>query len=515
MDQLIEQFSPILSSYVPHLLGAMGILVVGWIVAHLLASATRGVIHRTTADMRLANAFFPDEPSREKEIRNGAGRLVFFLIMLFVLIGVFQTLQLTQVNEPLNRLLQEVFQFLPRLLSGALLLGLAWFIATVLRSGVTRLLSATRMEEKLRSQADLGQEQGTPLISSIGDTVYWLVFLFFLPAILGALALEGLLDPVRDMTQTLLGYLPKLFAAALILILGWFLAKVVRRIVTSLLQAAGADRLAERIGLTQVLGAQALSQIIGLIVYVLILLPVLIASLNALELNAITLPASNMLQTILGTLPDFFAAALILGIAYVVGKVVAPLISNVLQSLGFNDMFARMGLSKATQDSSVRPSALVGTLLMIVIMLFAAMEATEVLGLGLLANLIADFTVFGAQILLGLLVFGLGLYLANLAHRTIVGSRIAQASILANGARVAILVLTTAMALREMGLADEIVNLAFGLTLGALAVALAIALGLGGREIAATELKDWVKSIKNDREGKGGRSEGSPTKSDS
>ena len=497
MDRLIDQFSPILSSYVPTLLGALGILVVGWLVAHILASATRGIVHRTTADTRLATVFFPSEPNRAKEIQDWTGRLIFYLIMLFVLIGVFQTLQLTQVNEPLNRLLQEVFEFLPRLLSGVLLLGLAWLIATILKSAITRLLSATRIEEKLRSQADLEQDQGTSVVSSIGDTIYWLVFLLFLPAVLGALAMEGLLDPVRDMTQTLLGYLPKLFAAALILFLGWFLAKVVRRIVASLLNAAGADQLAQRVGLTQVFGTKPFSQIVGLIVYVLILLPVLIAALNALELDAITQPASNMLQTILGTIPDIFAASLILAIAYVVGRVVAPLISNVLESIGLNNVIAQFGLSKASPDSSVRPSALIGTLFMIVIMLFAVIEAMEVLGFGLMANLITDFTIFGAQILLGFLVFGLGLFLANLAHRTIEGSRMAQAHLLAKGARIAILVLATAMALREMGLADEIVNLAFGLTLGALAVAFAIALGLGGREIAAKELKEWVESIKN------------------
>ena len=65
----------------------------------------------------------------------------------------------------------------------------------------TRLLSATRIEERLRSQADLEQDKGNSVVSSIGDTVYWLIFLLFLPAILGALALEGLLDPVRGMTQ--------------------------------------------------------------------------------------------------------------------------------------------------------------------------------------------------------------------------------------------------------------------------------------------------------------------------
>ena len=88
---------------------------------------------------------------------------------------------LTQVNEPLNRLLQEVFQFLPRLLSGVLLLGLAWLIATILRATITRLLSAARIEERLRTQADLEEENGPSLVTSIGDTVYWLVFLLFLP----------------------------------------------------------------------------------------------------------------------------------------------------------------------------------------------------------------------------------------------------------------------------------------------------------------------------------------------
>ncbi len=53
------------------------------------------------------------------------------------------------------------------------------------------------------------------------------------------------------------------------------------------------------------------------------------------------------------------------------------------------------------------------------------------------------------------------------------------------------------MALRQMGLADEIVNLAFGLTLGALAVAFALAFGLGGREAAGEELKAWIRQIKN------------------
>ena len=52
------------------------------------------------------------------------------------------------------------------------------------------------------------------------------------------------------------------------------------------------------------------------------------------------------------------------------------------------------------------------------------------------------------------------------------------------------------MALRQMGLANEIINLAFGLLLGAIAVAVALAFGLGGREIAARTLTEWQQRLR-------------------
>ena len=72
-------------------------------------------------------------------------------------------------------------------------------------------------------------------------------------------------------------------------------------------------------------------------------------------------------------------------------------------------------------------------------------------------------------------------------------SKITRAELLSHTARVSILILSGAMALRQMGLAGEIINLAFGLLLGAIAVAIALAFGLGGRDIAAREIGRLVK----------------------
>jgi hypothetical protein len=132
-------------------------------------------------------------------------------------------------------------------------------------------------------------------------------------------------------------------------------------------------------------------------------------------------------------------------------------------------------------------------------MLFAAIEASRLLGFVLLADLVSEFTAFAGQVVLGLIIFAIGLYLANLAAKTVQASGAAQAGWLAMAARVSILVLAGAMALRQMGLANEIINLAFGLLLGAIAVAMALAFGLGGREAAAREVEGWLQSIKSER----------------
>lgn len=267
--------------------------------------------------------------------------------------------------------------------------------------------------------------------------------------------------------------------------------------MTNVLAAVGTDQFAERAGLERMLGEYRLSQMIGLVLYVLILIPVLIGALNALQLEAITTPASNMLATMLGMVPDLVGAGLIVFVAYAIGRVVATLVSRLLAGIGFDAVLVRLGLAQEQAAGlPTSPSSLVGTLLFVAVMLFASVEAADTLGLEQLADLIAGFTVWAGHILLGLVILGIGLYFGNLASTTIRASGAAQASLMAMIARFTIIVLATAMALRQMGLADEIVNLAFGLTLGAFAIAFALAVGLGSKDIVAQELRAWLDSTK-------------------
>jgi mechanosensitive ion channel-like protein len=282
MEQFIEQIMRNVGDYLPSLLGALVILLVGWLVALVISAAVRKLLARTTLDNRLATWLGLDQGQVKFNVEGVAGKAVYYLIMLFVLIAFFQVLRLTIITEPLNRLLNKIFEFVPNILGAGALLLVAWMIATAVRFIISKVLSVSRLEDRLSSQVGIKEGLQVPLSQTLPNVVYWFIFLLFLPAVLGVLGMEGLLAPVQGMVDSVLGFLPNLLGAVVILLVGWFVARIVRQIVTGLLTAIGTDQLGTRVGLDGSAGP-TLSVIAGTVVYALVLIPAIIASLNALQ----------------------------------------------------------------------------------------------------------------------------------------------------------------------------------------------------------------------------------------
>ena len=126
-------------------------------------------------------------------------------------------------------------------------------------------------------------------------------------------------------------------------------------------------------------------------------------------------------------------------------------------------------------------------------MLFAAIEAFRLMGFDSVAQMATIFLTFAGDILLGVFIIGLGLFIGKLVGDAIGNSKVAQAALLANVGRLAVIILAFAMGLQQMGIADEIIMLAFGISLSAVAVAAAIAFGLGSRDAAKELVESWQK----------------------
>ncbi|MFT0796625.1 mechanosensitive ion channel [Synechococcus sp. H70.1] len=505
------------TAFMPNLLAAIAILVLGWLVATAVAFGVRGLLRRTQLDNRLAAWVLGQKPGEKlPQTERWVAAAVYWIILAFVLVAVLNALQLQAVSDPLNRFLGEIFVYLPRLGGALVLLVVGWAVATVARLAVIRGLRRFNLDERLVQplhQESAAGEVGTEgtaakseggaevapflLNEALGDALYWLILLFFLPLILDTLNLRGPLQPVQNLLDQILSMVPRILGALIIGGVGWFLARIVRGIVSNLLAAAGANRLGARFGIPQ------LAQTVGTVAYILVLIPAVIAALNALEIRAISDPAVAMLEQVLRAIPRIAGSALILAVFYWLGQFLAGLVTQLLQAVGFDRLSAGLGLplapapeAPAAEGELVKrrtPSEIAGLVVWVGVVLFGAVPAVELLQFAALTDIVEGLLLISGRVLIGALVFGIGLYLANLAHSMIKSLGNPSAGVLAQAARVAILVFVGAMALQQMGVATDIVVLAFGLVLGAIAVAVALAFGLGGRDVAAEQIRQWLK----------------------
>ena len=485
MTKLTETLQETLGSSLPGILGALGILIVGWFVATLVRAGVRKGLGLVQLNNRMRNT-----TGTQMDVEGGAASALFYVVVLFVLVAFFNALNLELVSGPLRGFLDQVLAFAPKIVAGGVLLLVAWVLATVVRTVVSKALQATSLDDKLSSEAGM-----SPMSENLGNVLFWLIILLFLPGILGTLELNGILDPVQGMVNEMMGMLPNVFGALILGGVGWFVAKIVRDLVSNLLAAGGADGMGEQVGLR---GTMSLSKLVGLIIYILIFVPALIAALQALSIEVITVPATQMLNSMMSAIPNIFAAAIILAVAFFVSRLISHLISNLLGGMGFDQLPNKVGLGQVF-EGGITPSQLVGKVIVFFIMLFATVEAANRLGFEQLSQLVAMFIQFGGQVLLGTAIIGVGFWLSNVACDAIQRVGGSNAGMLAGIARFSILGLVLAMGLRAMGLADDIVNLAFGLTLGAIAVAIALSFGLGGREAAGKQMEHWLGRMRGER----------------
>lgn len=400
----------------------------------------------------------------------------------------------------------------PRVLGAIAVLLVAWLIAR----GVQWALGKAIDKVPGAATHNAGRPPKESIGRQLGSLGYWLVLLIGVVAAVSVLQLPGLttaVGPLSVLVTDVAHFVPRLVGAVVIFFIGYIVATLARRVVEAALGAASLDQMIARAGLGRVTGAAGLAKTAGIVVFVLILIPAAIAALQQLGVAAISDPAVAVLSTVLDALPRLIGAAIVLAIAFAIARWVASLIEQILPSLGFDQSIqgllgAAPPASGATADPTVGgevsttpspaaqrviPSKIVAHLAIWAIMLFSAVEAARLLNFGAIALMLQQVLELGSHVLFGAVIITAGVliaqFLADLINRSTAG-RDGFASTLVRWATIA---LATAMGLRFMGIADEIVILAFGLILGSASVAAALAFGLGGREAAGRLADRWVR----------------------
>ena len=470
-----DQFHPILAAIV--------ILLLGWIIALIVAAGVKKLLQKLNTNHRLSSA-----TGHKPNIENLLSKLVFWFVIILAVVGALNVLNISGVSDPFSNMVSRVLAFIPNLLAAVAVGFIGWIVAGLVKAGLTNVLARTEMDEKLSNEVGVGS-----LSSNIGEIFYWLVLLLFLPIVLSILGLTGLLIPVQNMVNEAVAYLPNLLIAGVIIFVGYILAKIVRGIVEGLSNSLGLQTQAEKIGLFK---NSNVSKFLGSFVFAIIIITALIVAFEALGIEAISQPATAMLNQIMYAIPQIIAAGLILIVAYVVSRFVGRLVAELVSGAGVDEIPMKLDVQRFLGQTRV--SDIIGCLIVFFTMLFAVSEAADRLGLEQISVLIAMFIQFGASILLGAVILVVGFWLANVVANVIQRGEYNSSRWLGNLVRILIMGLVIAMGLRAMGIADSIVNLAFGLTLGSVAVAFALAFGLGGRQPAERLLSDLLDKAKTE-----------------
>lgn len=384
----------------------------------------------------------------------------------------------------------------PRIIFAIAVVLVAWIVGRALKwalaRGVDKLPGARSQNAKV--------EEGPSIGARLGDVGYWLVLLFGVVAALNVLQLGQATGPLNTLLTTTFGYIPNVIGAALIFFIGYVVATLTRRVVTAVLTAAHIDTWLTKAGLPTV-SQTGLANVLGTLVFVLIIIPVAVASLEALNIDAISQPAIVVLTTVLNAIPLVLAAAIVLGIGFAIGRWVATIVERLLPATGFDKAIGALSSFSSYAESEaktpkVTPSKIVAQLVMWAIVAFSAIEAARLLQFAAIADILEEVVGLAGHVVLGGVIITAGVIIADLLSNAIERSTKGGDGIASTLVKWATIALATAMGLSFMGIADEIVILAFGLTLGAAAVASAIAFGLGGREAAGRLADKWADKVK-------------------
>lgn len=462
---------------------ALAVLILGWVFLSLMAFILRKHIFK-----KLKLNYYFEAIAFEIDIEKLIARILFFIGLIFLFKITSQIANLTEVDNFFDHLLGVVGKLLIIVLKAINPLFIGLIAAWVTKKGILYLGEKFKLDNRIGSKLDAGEAITFSFTKSLSEMGYGVVFLIFLPAILSGLGLSDMSQPIQSMIERALAFMPNFFGAIIVLALGWFVAKIIKEVITGLLQSMGVDSAFSKIQLDQVTGGLKISKLGGTLAYAMVLLLVFIEALKKLSLDAITEPIIVLLNQFFASIPSFLYAMFLIFISYFVANIIRQIVTQILEGFGFNNILSKLGFEDSY--AKVAPAHIVGVVAFYAVMFFATIEALNQLGLNDISMIVRDVTLFSGQVLFGLVIFGVGLFIANIVSKTIQSSSVPNSNILALLARTGILILVGAMSLKRMGLADEIVNIAFGLILGSLALGVGIAFGLGGKDEAAQIVKD-------------------------
>ena len=508
---------------IPTFLTAVAFLLAAWVVGSLLGFLVRKALSLTDVDDSIARQLGIDHllerPGKKPiSLEHLVAGGVKGVVILIGIVAFFETLDLEMVARPLQGILNKIGSAIPQILLAFLIIILYLAAAAAARLGLTKLLESLDFDARAKSVLPAREIRGEVLGPSAiaGRVLFYVILLFGVPPFLGALGQDALVAPLTKMFEKVLSFAPQVAAAVLLVLIAKVVATIIRELVTNLAAAAGADEIPKRWQVHRVLGQRRVSTVAGTVAYVVVIVPLLVQAVDTLQIAAVSEPVNLVMVRTISFVPHLLGALIVTSIGYVVARVLENLLVSLLSSVGFDALPAKFGFSwssgarSATRDlkretgpngddpsrsaddldgsaeaNADTPSRLAGSILVGIIMLLTIEQALAVAKLTTLAEMLGRLVAYLPNLTIGVAIMLVSVRLAGIVSDLLARVALEQATDLVCAVgRASVLFLGFSMGLHQLGVAEHVITAAVTCTLGGAALALGIALGLGGRDRA-------------------------------
>lgn len=495
IEELVSKFSTFTEDHLMNSLYGVVCLVAGIV---LVMFATYFLRRMVFPSLKI-NRYFAKLMGRTEPLFNLERLMarVFFVVALLAVFSIAaQYAQLDKTVDVFNQIFERLGD-IGRLVFNALFpLALALVFAFLAKAGVLWLGTKLNLDQHLGQRLDAGDAVSFGITKGISEIAYGAVFLYFVPEILKGIGLNELSGPITKMFEDVVAFFPRFVVAGVIVFIFWLVAKLIRQVVEGILVSFGVDTVTQKIFGENALGSLKLSKLIPTLIYVIIITSAVIQALQKLKLEKITAPVSALLNSAMQGLPTLVFAIFLVLVAVYFGGLLSKFVSSLLKDIGFDNIYTKLGLSEIKTGAKT-PSQIIGFLAAATLVIVMATQALNILGLQNLSAILNTLIFKFWDVMVAVLVFGVGLYVAKNVSSWVEHTTQEQyGKFLSLVVKVVIIVLSGTMALQQIGIADEIVKIAFALGMGSIALGFAIAVGLGSKDVAGEITKDFVSKLR-------------------
>ena len=303
---------------VPDVIFAILLLIVAFVAAKIVKSLVIKLLKAVNAEKFLSKLGVKDTVTNSSI--EFVAKLAYFVTFLLFLPGVLDKLGMTSVASPITSMVHSFLGFIPKLVAAGIIVAVGLFIANIVKDLLISILKAVKVDA-LQEKAGIEASESTSFSSIIANVVYGLIVLIVITSALEQLGIAAISAPANEIVASIFAMIPSILAAIVIIAAGVFIAKLVAKLLESLLAGVGADTLVEKItGNAE--KKVALSKIISAVVKYVLVIIFLVQGINVLKLPVLT----EIGAAIIGYMPAVLSAVIILAIGIFAANAVESLI---------------------------------------------------------------------------------------------------------------------------------------------------------------------------------------------